>query len=451
MKDKKVELLSTSTERCFDPYLRCALNGAAQTVLGVKGCGTLTHGPQGCECLVYDAFGHQDCDYTEVETLCTKLCEDEIVHGGEDLLAHTILEAKELSIQALFVLTACGPEIVGDDIVSVCRDLESQVPFKLVPIESAGFKGSGYDGIDIALDVILRKLVKDNKRKIPNSVCLIAPHANANPTWMGDLEWVKQILSQMGVQVVATLTYKSTLNEIESVASAETSLLLSHDAGKKAADYLSSEFNVEQICQGIPLPIGMTNTRRWIFDLGKRFEVQGIAKRLVADGERMVVETYRRKGGYFFEVARFQRTPAAIVADATIGIPLVQFAIEELELKPELIALRSSRPDAREILEREVDDLGISPKIVYGTDVYKIKKSLEEISPEVVFGSNIERHAIEELWTPYIFEVVSPMRRFRVIDKAYFGYNGILNLLEVVQNEFADRWRSKEKRYKARW
>ena len=255
----------------------------------------------------------------------------------------------------------------------------------------------------------------------------------------------------MGVQVVATLTYKSMLNEIESVASAETSLLLSHDAGKKASDYLSSEFNVEQICQGIPLPIGMTNTRRWILELGKRFEVQGIAKRLVAEGEKIVVETYRRKGGYFFEVARFQRTPTAIVADATVGIPLVRFTIEELELKPELIALRSSRPDAREILEREVDDLGISPKIVYGTDVYKMKKSLEEISPEVVFGSNIERHAIEELWTPYIFEVVSPMRRFRVIDKAYFGYNGILNLLEVVQNEFADRWRSKEKRYKARW
>ena len=37
------------------------------------------------------AFGWQDADYTETLTLCTKLCEDEIVHGGEELLARTIL------------------------------------------------------------------------------------------------------------------------------------------------------------------------------------------------------------------------------------------------------------------------------------------------------------------------------------------------------------------------
>jgi nitrogenase molybdenum-iron protein alpha/beta subunit len=30
-----------------------------------------------------------------------------------------------------------------------------------VPIESAGFRGSEYDGIDIALDVMLKKLIKD--------------------------------------------------------------------------------------------------------------------------------------------------------------------------------------------------------------------------------------------------------------------------------------------------
>ena len=32
-----------------------------------------------------------------------------------------------------------------------------------------------------------------------------------------------------------------------------------------------------------------------------------------------------------------------------------------------------------------------------------------------------------------------------------FGYRGILNLLECIQNEWSDRWRSKERRYAARW
>jgi nitrogenase molybdenum-iron protein alpha/beta subunit len=435
-------------EKCTDPYLRCAFNGAAQTALGVSGSALLAHSPQGCEYLVNNAFAWQECDYMETLTLCTKLCVDEIVHGGEDLLARTIREAKDLPITALFVLSACGPEIVGDDIVAVCETLQPEVKFRLVPIECAGFRGSQYDGIDIALDVMLRRLVKEGTERIPGSVCLIAPHANANPTWMADLEWVKQVLSRMGVRVVATLTHKTPLAEIEKASSAEASLLLSHDAGQKAVDYLSATWGIEQICKGIPLPIGMTNTERWLRRLGERFDVQKEAEKMVSDGERMVTTTCRRK----WPMARFFfRTPAAIVADATVGIPLVRFVTEEMEMTPELVALYSSHRPARELLEGELRDIGLNPKVVYGTDVYRTRKSIGEVRPKVVFGSTIERHASEGLGVSYIVELVRMMRQFRFINREYFGYTGILNLFEAVQNEWIIRWRSKEKRYEAKW
>ena len=152
-----------SPEPCTDPYLRCAFNGAAQTALGVSGSALLAHSPQGCEYLVNNAFASQECDYMETITLCTKLCVDEIVHGGEDILARTIREAKDLPISALFVISACGPEIVGDDIVAVCETLQPEVKFRLVPIPCAGFRGSQYDGIDIALDTIIKRLVKNRR------------------------------------------------------------------------------------------------------------------------------------------------------------------------------------------------------------------------------------------------------------------------------------------------
>jgi nitrogenase molybdenum-iron protein alpha/beta subunit len=435
-------------EKCTDPYLRCAFNGAAQTALGVSGSALLAHSPQGCDYLVNNAFAWQECDYMETMTLCTKLCVDEIVHGGEDLLARTIREAKGLPISALFVLSACGPEIVGDDIIAVCEALQPEVKFRLVPIECAGFRGSQYDGIDIALDVVLRRLVNGGGEKIPDSVCLVAPHANANPTWMADLDWVKQTLSRMGVRVVATLTHKTPLAEIGNVSSAETSLLLSHDAGQKAADYLSATWGIEQICRGIPLPIGLTNTERWLTALGVRFGREKDAGRMVADGERMVTSTCRRK----WPMARFFfRTPAAIVADATVGIPLVRFVTEEMEMTPELVALYSSHRPARELLEKELSDLGLSPKVVYGTDVYRTRKSIGDVRPKVVFGSTIERHASEGLGVAYVVELVRMMRQFRFINREYFGYTGILNLFEAVQNEWIIRWRSKEKRYEAKW
>jgi nitrogenase molybdenum-iron protein alpha/beta subunit len=384
----------------------------------------------------------------ETMTLCTKLCVDEIVHGGEDLLARTIREAKDLPISALFVLSACGPEIVGDDIVGVCEDMQPEVKFRLIPIPCAGFRGSQYDGIDIALDTILKRLVKTGGEKRPGSVCLIAPHANANPTWIADLVWVHQILSRMGVRVVATLTHRTPLSDIENVASAETSLLLSHDAGQKAADYLSATYGIEQICTGIPLPIGMTNIQRWLTTLGERFDEEKTAESMVAEGERMVMATCRRK----WPMARFfYRTPAAIVADATVGIPLVRFVTEDMEMTPELVALYTSQRTVRELLEGELKELGLTPKIVYGTDVYRTRRSLSDVKPRVVFGSTIERHASAGLGVSYIVEVVKMMRQFRMINREYFGYTGILNLFECVQNEWTMGWRSKERRYDAKW
>ncbi len=435
-------------ESCSDPYLRCAFNGAALTALGVSGSALLAHSPQGCEYLVNAAFAAQECDYMETMTLCTKLCVDEIVHGGEDILARTIREVKGLPITVLFVISACGPEIVGDDIVAVCDTLQPEAKFRLVPIASPGFRGSQYDGIDIALDTILKRLVDGSTKKVPGSVCLIAPHANANPTWPADLAWVKQTLDRMGIPVVSTLTYKTPLADIVNTASAETCLVLSHDAGQKAADYLSTTYGMEQVCKRIPLPVGMTNTQRWLSALGERYDRLKVAEDMVAEGERMVTATCRRK----WPMGRFlYRTPAAIVADATVGIPLVRFVTEDMEMSPELIALYSGNRSVRELLDRELKSLGLAPRVIYGADVYRTRQGLREVLPRVVFGSTIERHASEGLGIPYVVEVVRMMRQFRMINREYFGYTGILNLFECVQNEWTMAWRSKERRYGAKW
>jgi nitrogenase molybdenum-iron protein alpha/beta subunit len=223
---------------------------------------------------------------------------------------------------------------------------------------------------------------------------------------------------------------------------------LSHDAGQKAADYLSREFGVEQLCRGTPLPIGFTNTRRWLTELGKALDAGDVADRLVTEGEKMVVEQSRRKGIELYELSRLS---TAIVADATIGIPLVRFVTEDLEMIPELVYLTSSPKPAGEILENELRELALNPRIVYHTDVYKTRKSLAEVKPDAIFGSNIEKHAAEGLDIQYIFQLINPIQRFRMNDIEYFGYTGILNLLEIIQNEFGDSYRSKRKRYEARW
>jgi nitrogenase molybdenum-iron protein alpha/beta subunit len=441
--------MQVTEQRCHDPYLRCALYGAAQTALGITGCCVLVHSPQGCYQLVDAAFGWQDADYTETEVLCTKLCEVEIVHGGEELLARTILEARELDVPVIFVLTACGPEIVGDDIEAVCDDLRAQVDFELVPIQCAGFRGDQNWGTDVALVALLEQLVPEpHQTVVPGSVCLVAPHANANPTWMGDLAWVRQVLDQMGATVAATLTHNTSLHGLRQVPSAEACLVLSHDAGQRAANVLVERFGMAQWCKGLPLPIGFTHARNWLSELGRCLGAEPVARSLVERGEAQVIQTCRRKG---LQQSAMHRAPAAIVADATVGMPLVRFVTEDLEMVPQLICLRSGQAGVQEMLERELEDLALAPNIVHGADVYQATSALAEVRPEMVLGSNIERHAVREMGIPYSFRLVNPVSRFRLTDRSYWGYTGMLNLIEIMQNDWWDRYRSKRRRYKARW
>jgi nitrogenase molybdenum-iron protein alpha/beta subunit len=441
--------MEKTDQRCHDPYLRCALYGAAQAALGITGCGVLSHSPQGCHQLVDAAFGWQDADYTETELLCTKLCEDEIVHGGEELLARTILEARELDVPVLFVLTACGPEIVGDDIEAVCQELRSQVNFELVPVPCAGFRGDQNQGTDIALEAMLEHLMSDaGNAKIPRSVCLIAPHANGNPTWMGDLAWVRSILARMGAAVMATVTHGTSLEDLRQVHQAEACLVLSHDAGQPMADELSERYGIEQWCRGLPMPVGFTNTGRWLTELGERLGAETTAQTLIDQGEAMVIETCRRKG---LQQSAMHRAPAAIVADATVGVPLVRFVTEDLEMIPQLICLRSGQDGTGEMLARELVDLALAPRVIYNADVYQARSALAEVRPEMVLGSNIERHAVRELDIPYVFRLVNPVSSFRLTDRAYWGYTGMLNLIEAMQNDWWDRYRSKRQRYNAKW
>ena len=162
----------------------------------------------------------------------------------------------------------------------------------------------------------------------------------------------------------------------------------------------------------------------------------------------MVVKACRRKG---LEQTAMHRAPVAIVADATIGVPLLRFVCEDLEMIPELLCLRSGQVGTESMVQRELTDLGLDAQVSYHTDVYRARALLAQVHPEIVLGSNIERHAVEALDIPFVFRLVNPVSQFRMTDRAYFGYIGMLNLIELMQNDWLDRYRSKKRRYEARW
>jgi light-independent protochlorophyllide reductase B subunit len=433
---------------CLDPYLRCAFAGAGKTLAGVLDACLVLHSPQGCHGVIGDALGSQRVDFSEAHVVSSKLCETEIVYGGEERLKETIREAQSYGAPYLFVMSACGPEVVGDDIAAVCEAMTRECGVPVVPMECAGFRGNEHQGIDIALEKLLDFAAREAVPKAPNSVTLIAPHASANPTWPADLAWVRRVLEEMGVTVVSVLTHKQDMQGITRTPAAETSLLLSHDAGAHTADRLAERFGVQPICRDLPLPIGLTNTRRWVEALGRQFGAERVAKRIIEEGHRNVIRAIRLRGP---NIEFYHRVEAAVAADATIGIPFLRFITEDLEGVPSAIFLRSCSEAARGVLARELEELDLAAEVVIGADAYHMKKGLRRVRPDCVFGSLIEWHFGQELHIPYSFRVISPTGRFHMTDRPYFGHDGLINILEILQNEHQDRWQSRTRRYEAKW
>lgn len=430
---------------CIDPYVRCAFYGACQTAFGFENACVVAHSPQGCQLSADVAFRWQQADYTVTEVLCSKLCEDEIVHGGEDTLRRTLLDAKGYDVPLVFVISACGPEIVGDNIQSVAEETESEADFQVIPVKAPGFLGSQYLGVDIALKTLIERFFVKESEKEENTVCILAPHASGNPTWPGDLLWVKEVFEALHVKVQSVLSYHSSLDDLRNIASCETCIVLSHDAGLQAAQLLSAH-GIEWLCKDIPLPIGAENTRRFLEILGKRFDCEKKIEDIITKGEQTVVQNLRRRG---LHVEFFNKVSTAVVADSTIGVPLLRFLSEDLEMIPELVLLRSD--NARSLAEQEMRSLQINPKFQCGIEVYQVKEYLKAVDPTCVVGSNIERHLAQELSIPLSFEVIYPVLEYRMTDRQYFGFTGMLTLIEIIQNQWWNRWKSKKRRYRSKW
>jgi nitrogenase molybdenum-iron protein alpha/beta subunit len=319
--------------------------------------------------------------------------------------------------------------------------MQPEIGGQLIPVFSGGFRGNYYDGIDLGLNALF-PFIEKSAVHTSRTVNLIAPQVSINPTWWADFTWVKETLAKIGISVQSVISHNTSMCELKEAASAAANILLTQDAGRKFCKRMEDELGVPTILSDLPMPIGMNNTNRWLRAIGEHFGVQSEVEKVITDGEKVVVDVLRRRA--LMIIPRYRNCHVAVSADATFGIGLLRMLFEELEMIPDLLLIRSDADDTRKVLQKELDDLRISPNIVMGVDGYKIKKALSDAEPDAVIGSSWEKYIAEEVGIKLAFDCFAPTNRVSYVDRSYFGYQGMLNLLEVVANDWETAFRSKE-------
>ncbi len=424
-----------------DPLFSCALEGVSNVIAGIKHVSIVIHSPQGCASTVGAGFDQQEVDFTQRKIGCTRLFETDIVMGASDKLRDVIFQAeKNFHTELMFVVGTCASDIIGEDIDAVCREIQPKIKAKLVPLQAGGFRGNCYDGIDMGLEMLL-PMIEKSPIKYTDSVNIIAPQASANPTWYADLAWVRQILGKIGLHVQTVFCHETSLQEIKQAGRASANILLSNDAGQQFAEKLEDEYGIPWIMKDIPMPIGLKNTKRWLKALGRYFHKDKQIENIIASEEKIVLDTLRKRG--MMIIPRYRNCQVILSTDATMGIGLIRMLFEELEMIPEVIIFKHIASSSEAILDSELNDMHIHPKVLLNADGYAVKEAVQDNYCDLVIGSAWEKYIAEKEGLQVSFDVFEPTNRITYINESYFGFEGMLHLLQTFANDWERAFRSK--------
>jgi len=196
----------------------CVFCGSRVVLYPIADALHLIHGPIGCASYTWDIRGALSSG-PELHRMSfsTDLSETDIIYGGEKKLEKALCELiDKYSPKAAFVYSTCIIGIIGDDVESVCKKVESLKGIPVIPVHSEGFKGTKKDGYKAACDA-LGNLIQRNRirTKIFQSINILGEFNIGGETWI-----IKEYYKAMGIRVVSVLTGDGRIDEIKMAARA---------------------------------------------------------------------------------------------------------------------------------------------------------------------------------------------------------------------------------------
>jgi nitrogenase molybdenum-iron protein beta chain len=425
----------------------CALGGAAATVTAIPGAIPILHSASGCAgnfaWTQNGGSGLQVGGYCgALTTPSSNIQEHEVVFGGDERLREQVTSTLKVMAGELFVvLTGCVPEIIGDDIKSVVAEFSSQGA-SLIGAETGGFRGNSYWGYDLVLQALFRDFVEKapDKERLKVNLWGIAPYGD--PFWRGNLEGVRHLLEQLGLEINSFFTTRDTLDGIRQGGSASLNIVVSQVYGLGAATLADERHGIPFL--STPLPIGPTATEAFLRAVAEKL---GLSSAIV---NKVIV---REKGDYFkllepltdcwndLDLQRY----AVVVGDANYAGALTRFLADDLGWLPELtVCTDPLRDDERQLLIDGLMSLesGYQANLVFETDASQVIHHLRKkwpsgtgatyhnaFAPAFVVGSSLERELAQTLGAGHL-SVSFPVANRAIIDRGYTGFRGGLRLTE---------------------
>ena len=288
--------------------------------------------------------------------------------------------------KAMLVGASCTAELIQDDPGGLAKALGLPIP--VVALELPSYQRKENWGASETFYQLVRSLAKPKAERAATArkSCNIL-----GPTALGfrhrdDLREISGLLGQLGIDVNVVAPLGATPADIARLGDADFNVVLYPEIASVAAQWLTRTFG--QPATKI-VPIGSGATRDFIAEIALLADVDATA--VLADANarapwyaKSVDSTYLTNKRVF------------VFGDATHAVAAARVASRELGFT--VVGLGTySREHAREV--REAAKLyGIEPLIT--DDYLEVEAKVAELQPELVLGSQMERHIAKRLGIP---------------------------------------------------
>jgi len=248
----------------------CTLTGALSVTTHVRNTASIVHGPKGCthhNFSLLHATGLDNETVTLPALVSTALCESDIVFGGETALLRTLESVAERDVDAIFVLSTCIVDTIGDDVAAICGR-EYGVPVVIVP--TAGFLGGTFqNGVANALCAIA-----GTAEPCPVNDCVnIIGEKNLEYEVEENYAEVARLLKTLGIPVNLRFVHDITFDEIGTLGAARLNILR-EPALLSVGNYLKQRFGTPFIPT---FPLGLAGTLSFVEAVAEVFGIDSSA------------------------------------------------------------------------------------------------------------------------------------------------------------------------------
>ena len=368
--------------------------GAMRVATGLKDVHYVLHAPQG------DTYA--DLLFTMIErrnhrppvTYTTFQARD-LGSDTAELVKRAVADAyTRFQPAAMLVGASCTAELIQDDPGGLAERVGLPIP--IVPLELPSYQRKEHWGASETLYQLVRHLAGPNaptrgegtERPSPADEGR-RPRVNLlGPTALGfrhrdDVAEVTRLLDRMGVDVAVCAPLDASAADIARLGDADANVVLYPEIADTAARWLERTFRQPRITV---VPIGIGATRDFVKQVA---EVLGLdpAAGLEAIDSRMPWWSRSVDSTYLTGKRVF------IFGDATHAIAAARFASEEMGF--EVVGLGTYVREFARDVRKAAEDLGLEALIT--DDHLEVEQAIEELAPELVLGTQMERHIAKRL------------------------------------------------------